>query len=144
MTLTNRSVAADVVLPHIVYQNLSEAIAWLSRVFGFTECYRYGEGPRGAQMLAGRAAIQLRQAQGERSPAQLGYGIQSLTIFVDDVDEHYARAKAAGAQILEEPHQTVYGEYQYGARDLDGHHWLFSRHARDVNPEEWGAAVAKR
>src|SRR5579871_3300177 len=34
MTLENRSVAADHVLPHIVYQNLSEAIDWLSRVFG--------------------------------------------------------------------------------------------------------------
>jgi uncharacterized glyoxalase superfamily protein PhnB len=139
MTLKNRSVAANDVLPHIIYQHLAEAISWLNRVFGFTECYRYGDGPRGAQMLAGRAAIQVQQARGEHSPAQLGYGTQSLTIFVDDVDEHYARTKAAGAKIVEEPHETVYGEYQYGVEDLDGHHWLFSRHARDVSPEEWGA-----
>jgi hypothetical protein len=25
------------------------------------------------------------------SPAQLGYGTQSLTVFVDDVDEHHAQ-----------------------------------------------------
>jgi uncharacterized glyoxalase superfamily protein PhnB len=36
----------------------------------------------------------------------------------------------------------VYGELQYGAEDLDGHRWLFSRHARDVNPADWGATVA--
>jgi uncharacterized glyoxalase superfamily protein PhnB len=143
MALKNRSVAADYILPHIVYQNLSEAIDWLSRVFGFTERYRYGDGPRGAQILAGRAAIQLQQAKGERSPTQLGYGTQSLTVFIDDVDGHYNRAKAAGAKILEEPHETVYGEYQYGVEDLDGHRWLFSRHARDVNPEEWGAVVTQ-
>jgi uncharacterized glyoxalase superfamily protein PhnB len=65
-----------------------------------------------------------------------------LTVFVDDVDAHYAHAKAAGATILEEPHETAYGEYQYVAADLDGHHWLFSRHARDVNPEDWGAVVS--
>lgn len=143
MTFRNRSVAANDVLPHVIYQNLPEAISWLTRVFGFEESYRYGDGPRGAQMTAGRAAIQLHQARGERSPAQLGYGTQSLTIFVDDVDRHHARAKAAGAKILEEPHQTVYGEYQYAVEDLDGHHWLFSRHERDLSPEEWGAVVTK-
>ena len=42
---------------------------------------------------------------------------------------------------MEEPHETVYGEFQYAAEDLDGHHWLFSRHARDLRPEEWGATV---
>jgi uncharacterized glyoxalase superfamily protein PhnB len=144
MTLKNRSVAADDVLPHIVYQNLSEAITWPIRVFGFAEHYRYGDGPQGAQMSAGRAAIQVRQARGERSPAQLGYGTQSLTIFIDDVDGHYARALAAGAKILEEPHETTYGEYQYAVEDLDGHPWLFSRHARDVSPEEWGAVATKQ
>jgi hypothetical protein len=33
---------------------------------------------------------------------------------------------AAGARIVEDLHQITYGERQYGARDLDGHHWLFS------------------
>jgi uncharacterized glyoxalase superfamily protein PhnB len=113
-------------------------------MFGFTEHYRYGDGPQGAQMSAGRAAIQVRQARGERSPAQLGSGRQSLTIVVDDVDGHYARAKAAGAKILEEPHETTFGEYQYGVEDLDGHDWLFSRHARDLGPNEWGAATRKQ
>lgn len=120
-------------------------MAWLTRVFGFEEYYRYGDGPSGGQMRAGRAAIQVRQAKdGQRSPAQLGYGTQSLTVFVDDVDERFARAKAAGAKILEEPHETEYGEYQYAAEDLDGHHWLFSRHAKDRSPEEWGAVVIRR
>ncbi len=139
MVAKNRSVPVDTVLPHVVYQNLAEAMAWLERVFGFEEYYRYGDGPSGAQMWAGKAAIQVRQARGsERSPAQLGFGTQSLTVFVDDVDGHYARAKAVGARIVEEPHETEYGEYQYAAEDLDGHHWVFSRHARDLRPEEWG------
>jgi uncharacterized glyoxalase superfamily protein PhnB len=74
-------------------------------------------------------------------PARLGYGTQNLTIFVEDVDAHYAKAKEAGARIVEELRETEYGERQYGAEDLDGHLWLFSRHARDVSPEEWGARV---
>jgi uncharacterized glyoxalase superfamily protein PhnB len=142
MPTPNRSVPTDTVLPHVVYQNLPEAIAWLTRVFGFREYYRYGA-PSGGQMWAGKAPIQVRQANaGVKSPAELGYGTQSLTILLDDVDGHYARAKAEGAKILEEPHETEYGEYQYAAEDLDGHHWLFSRHARDRAPEEWGATRA--
>jgi uncharacterized glyoxalase superfamily protein PhnB len=144
MTVKNRSVPVDTVLPHINYQNLAVAMDWLSRVFGFQEYYRYGDGPSGGQMRAGNASIQVAQADdGRKSPAQLGYGTQSLTVFVDDVNAHYARAKAAGARILEEPHETVYGEYQYAAEDLDGHHWLFSRHAKDRDPQEWGAVVRR-
>ena len=74
-------------------------------------------------------------------PARLGYGTQNLTVFVEDVDAHYDNAREAGARIVEELHETVYGERQYGAEDLDGHLWLFSRHARDVSPEEWGARM---
>ena len=29
----------------------------------------------------------------------------------------------------------------YGVEDLDGHRWLFSQHARDVDPQEWGATL---
>lgn len=143
MVPKNRSVPSETVLPHVNYRNLGDAIVWLTATFGFQEHYRYGDGPSGGQMWAGKAAIQVRQADnGRKSPAQLGYGTQSLTIFVDDVDAHYAHAKAAGANILEEPHETAYGEYQYVAEDLDGHHWLFSRHVKDVNPEDWGAVVS--
>jgi uncharacterized glyoxalase superfamily protein PhnB len=95
-------------------------------------------------MLVEKAVLQVRQARdGERVPREIGFGTQSLTVFVEDVDGHYARAKAGGAKIVEEPHETEYGEYQYAAEDLDGHHWLFSRHARDRAPEDWGGVSAR-
>jgi uncharacterized glyoxalase superfamily protein PhnB len=140
--MKNRSVPVDTLLPHIGYQNVVEACAWLGRVFGFKEAYRYGKPVAGVQMYLGQAYIMLRSArQGCMIPARLGYGTQNLTIFVEDVDAHYAKAKEAGARIVEELRETEYGERQYGAEDLDGHLWLFSRHARDVSPEEWGARV---
>lgn len=74
-------------------------------------------------------------APGRANPAQLGYGTQSLTVFVPDVEAHFQQAKSAGAKILEEPQETVYGEFQFAAQDLEGHHWLFSRHARDLRPD---------
>jgi len=134
------------VLPHVVYQDVAVAIAWLTKIFGFTEHYRYGdpEAISGAQMHLGDAWIMLRRARpGSSSPVQLGYWTQSLTVFVDDVDAHFQRSKLAGARIVEDLHETIYGERQYGVEDLDGHHWLFSQHARDASPEEWGAVIAK-
>jgi uncharacterized glyoxalase superfamily protein PhnB len=145
--IENRSVPPDTVLPHVIYQDVAEAVAWLTKTFGFNEHYRYGDPAEplsGAQVHLGNAWIMLKRARaGSASPAQLGYGTQSLTVFVDDVDAHFQRAKSAGAKILEDLHETVYGELQYAAEDLDGHHWLFSRHARDLAPEEWGARVAE-
>ena len=39
--IANRSVPTNTILPHIVYQDVTAALAWLTRVFGFTEHYRY-------------------------------------------------------------------------------------------------------
>jgi len=141
--IENRSVPPDTVLPHIAYQNIDEAIIWLNKTFGFTEHYRYGHPTSGAQMHLGNAWIMLQKADdGALTPAQLGYGMQSLTVFVDQLEAHFQRTKEAGAKILEDLHETIYGEFQYAAQDLDGHHWLFSRHARDLSPDEWGAMLS--
>ena len=141
--LTNRSVPTNVILPHIVYRDVVAAIAWLNQTFGFVEHYRYGDPAQGAQLHLSDAWIMIRQARpGSGCPAQLGYATQSLTVFVEDVEAHFERSKSAGAKIVEDLHETPYGEFQYGVEDLDGHHWLFSRHARDVSPEAWGAKLA--
>lgn len=140
--LKNRSVPVDTVLPHVTYQNLPQAVGWLVANFGFVEHYRYGDPIQGAQLHLGNAFLMVNSARpGQSSPAELGGATQSLTIFVEDVESHYARSRAAGANIVEDLHETEYGELQYGAEDVEGHHWLFSRHARDVSPEAWGATV---
>jgi uncharacterized glyoxalase superfamily protein PhnB len=146
MMIKNRSVPADIVLPHIAYQNVAGAIEWLTKAFGFVEHYRYGphDSPQGAQMYLGNAWIMINSTRpGRASPAQVGHHTQSLTVFVEDVEAHFERAKAAGAKIVEELNETAYGERQFGVEDLEGHPWLFSRHVRDVSPEEWGATHPK-
>lgn len=143
--LTNRSVPVDTVLPHVTYKHLPEAMNWLSKMFGFVEHYRYGDPVSGAQVRLGNAYLMVRAARGDyRSPAELGFGNQSLTVFIEDVVRHFEHSKAAGAKIVEDLHETEYGELQYGVEDLEGHHWLFSRHARDVSPDAWGATITER
>src|SRR3989441_4216171 len=96
----------------------------------------------GIQMHLGAAYIMLTGPRpGTDSPANLGYGTQTLTVIVADVDADFDKAKREGAIIWEELHETVYGERQYGLEDMDGHRWLFSQHARDVDPKEWRATI---
>jgi uncharacterized glyoxalase superfamily protein PhnB len=95
--LTNRSVPVDTVLPHVTYKHLPEAMAWLGRTFGLVEHYRYGNPISGAQVRLGKAYIMVRAARGNyRSPAELGFGNQSLTIFLEDVERHFEHSKAPG------------------------------------------------
>lgn len=141
--LHNRSVPVDTVLPHLFYSNLEQAIDWLTKTFGFVEHYRYGDPVAGAQLRLGTAYVMVSTVRlGRTTPALAGHRTQSVTVFAEDVENHYARCRAAGATIVEELHETGYGELQYGVEDIEGHHWLFSRHARDIGPEEWGAKVA--
>ncbi len=103
MRIENRSVPTNTVLPHVHYPDLVEAIEWLTRTFGFREHYRYGDPVSGAQVHLGDAWIMLKKTPaGNASPSQLGYGTQSLTIFVGDVDSHFAKTKAEGGRIVEE------------------------------------------
>ena len=60
-------------------------------------------------------------------------------VFVDDVDAHCARARAAGARIADEPKVHDYGEdywadRSYGAVDPEGHLWWFTQRVRELKP----------
>jgi uncharacterized glyoxalase superfamily protein PhnB len=121
---------------------LPDACDWLCEVLGFTEYYRYGEPVSGIQLYLGDAHIMISGAgENLESPAVLGKRTQMLTIIVADVEAHYQRTRQAGTKIWEELHETIYGERQYGVEDIEGHRWLFSQHARDVDPRDWGATV---
>lgn len=96
-------------------------------------------------MHLGHAWIMLASSRPDRaSPSRLGHQTQSLTVFVENIDVHYQKAKSAGAKIVEELHESEYGQRQYGAEDHEAHHWVFSKRVGDVSPEEWGAAIAGR
>jgi uncharacterized glyoxalase superfamily protein PhnB len=59
------------------------------------------------------------------------------------IEEHCERARAAGATIAAEPEDQFYGDRVYRAVDLEGHHWSFSMHVRDVTRAEAEAAIGQ-
>jgi uncharacterized glyoxalase superfamily protein PhnB len=93
---------------------------------------RGGEDDGGAGGEPAEASWRSKQA----SPAALGQrNTQSLCVYVDDVDAHCERARAAGATVIREPRTTDHGEKywtdrSYGAVDPEGHLWWFMQRLR--------------
>jgi len=71
-----------------------------------------------------------------KNPKRLGHVTQSVYVYVDDVDQHYERAKLEGMTIIAEPEDQFYGDRRYGAEDPEGQQWYFAQQVRDVAPED--------
>ena len=128
------------VTPYLYYEDLEAALAFLAKAFGFRERLRI-PGPDGkvghAEIELADGLVMLGHPGPEyRSPKRLGGTTQNVHVYVDDVDKHCERARAAGARILEEPADQFYGDRRYGAADPEGHEWFFATHVRDVPPDE--------
>jgi uncharacterized glyoxalase superfamily protein PhnB len=133
----NRSIPHATVVPVLVYPDVREAVEWLSAAFGFSERVRIGENHR-AQLSVGDGAVIVGDTHGERRAPGAGELTHAVMVRVDDANAHCERARAHGARIVMEPTDFEYGERQYHAEDLAGHHWTFSETLADVAPEEWG------
>jgi uncharacterized glyoxalase superfamily protein PhnB len=143
------------IVPMISYEDVSGAADWLTRAFGFRETLRVTEDDGSAshvELRLGDGAVMLgRPGSGYQSPKrhreacdaarkmyEVPYVIDGVHAYVDDVDTHFERARAAGATILSELEDLPWGDRQYRVEDLEGHRWMFAQHVRDVPAEEWG------
>jgi uncharacterized glyoxalase superfamily protein PhnB len=131
---------AATVIPVLIYPDVREAVAWLSAAFGFVERLQIGEDHR-SQLRFGDGAVIVGDVRHDRRPPREGEVTHSVTVRVDDVNAHCARARAHGARILMEPTDFEYGERQYTAADPAGHQWTFSETLDDVDPATWGGTL---
>ncbi|MFO0983715.1 MAG: VOC family protein [Planctomycetota bacterium] len=119
------------IYPILRYEDARGAIRSLCKAFGFIELFSVpAAGPmvRHAQLKLGKSIVMLGSVRPEErmtSPHLLGAATQALYVYVDDVDAHFERARAAGADIASPPRPTDFGAREYHARDLEGHPWTF-------------------
>jgi uncharacterized glyoxalase superfamily protein PhnB len=129
------------VVPVLAYEDVAAAIDWLSNAFGFHEVLRWTD-PAGvvrvAELDSDGGAIMLESREGTSH----AHGCHFVLVMVDRVDEHFRRAREAGAKVIEEPEDRPWGLRQYRVEDPGGHRWEFSQHLRDVRPQDWGATPA--
>lgn len=123
--------AADRIIPVLVYRDIAAAQAFLVKAFGFREgrLDRDGEGDIvHAEVHHGADTIWIHRVTAAHgmSAVRKDSASSGLVVHVEDVDAHFARARAAGAVIDSEPRDQEYGQREYGARDPEGHRWWFA------------------
>jgi uncharacterized glyoxalase superfamily protein PhnB len=117
------------IIPLLVYKDIAAAHDFLVKAFGFEAggVERNTDGqPTHGEVHAGQATIWLHRVTAEHELDSSTKSSGGLVVFVDDVDAHCERARAAGVQIDSEPQDQAYGQREYGARDPEGHRWWFA------------------
>jgi uncharacterized glyoxalase superfamily protein PhnB len=102
-------------------------IRFLVEAFGFEETVVYGEGelvehaqlswPEGGGIMLGSVR--------EGHSVATDPGTFGAYVVTGQPDVLYQRAKTAGAEIIDEPHDTDYGSRDFAARDPEGNRWSF-------------------
>jgi uncharacterized glyoxalase superfamily protein PhnB len=122
------------VIPSLRYRDARRAIEFLQEAFGF------------------KAAMVVDGEDGTVAHAELTYGSDGMVmlgtdreddygshvgqgwtyVVIEDADAHYARAKAAGAEIVRELEDQDYGSRDYSARDFEGNMWSFGTYRPEL------------
>jgi PhnB protein len=134
------------VMPYLILDGASEAIAFYGSVLGARERMRMAA-PQGrvghAELELGDSVIMLADEfpdMGARGPRAVGGTPVTVHVYVDDVDSVFDRALAAGANELQPVEDRFYGDRVGQFEDPFGHRWSVATHVEDVPPDE----MAKR
>jgi uncharacterized glyoxalase superfamily protein PhnB len=125
----NDNAPAPQVWPTVRAHDARQLIRFLVDAFGFEETVVYGDGdivdhaelawPEGGGVMLGS----VRDLADVSIPSQPGtFGAYVVT---RDPDAVFARAVAAGAEILTGLHDTDYGSRDFAALDPEGNRWSF-------------------
>ena len=132
---SRRKAARVAVMPTLRYRNVPAAIAWLCTAFGM-EVHRVVAGESGAPCYAelrfGGNLLMIAPIEDTAfgrlmvQPDEIG-GVETQICYlhVEDAAVHYARARAAGAEIVLDIEDEANGGRGYSCRDPEGHVWNF-------------------
>ncbi len=125
--------AAKAVISAMPYRDVTAAVEWLCRAFGF-EKHRITKAKSGrihyAELSFGGNIIALGSIDDPqfgkflKHPKETGgLATQSCYLVVGDADAHYTKARAAGARIIVDIGADGDGGRCFACRDLEGHIW---------------------
>jgi uncharacterized glyoxalase superfamily protein PhnB len=133
--LASSNLPAPSLVPLMRYRDVSAAIDWLCTALGFEKQVAVSDPDGGvyyAQLTYGNSLVMIGSVRDTeldklmRQPDEVG-GIetQSCYLVVEDADAHYARATAAGAEIVLDIKSDGLGRRGYSCKDPEGHIWNF-------------------
>jgi uncharacterized glyoxalase superfamily protein PhnB len=133
------------VVPMLSYEDAGAAADWLATAFGFRELERYADEDGrvthvtlehgGHLVMVGWPGEAYRSPRSHaltcdeaRTWSEVPYVIDGVLVIVDDIDEHFRRAREHGATVLSDVEDNVeIGQRQYRAADPEGHRWMFAQ-----------------
>jgi PhnB protein len=137
------------VTPYLSIDGAAKAIEFYCGILGATERMRMPapDGKIGhAELDIGNSVIMLSDAfpdMGAPTPRALGGSPVFLMVYVEDVDDVFARAIAAGAKEIAPVQDQFYGDRSGQFEDPFGHRWNVASHVEDVPPDEMERRAAQ-
>jgi uncharacterized glyoxalase superfamily protein PhnB len=125
--------AEQSIYPSFRYRDAPNAIAWLVEALGF-EVRQLHEADDGtvahAELSFGSELIMLGSERDDAYAGRTGGGFTYIA--VEEIDDLYDRARAAGAEVMSEIHDTDYGSRDFSVRDPEGNVWSFGTYRPSV------------
>jgi PhnB protein len=131
-------------MPYMTVPNAVEAIAFYQEAFQFklaNEPMQKDSQIMHAEMNHGEARImfapegiwederQSPQNSKSRSPI-------ALYLYVEDVDKYFEHAQKNGAEVIDPPEDTFWGDRMCRLRDPFGYDWSFATNVKDFDPSK--------
>jgi len=131
------------VTPMFVFRDARKAIDFYRRAFGAEELFvmpaAAGSGVMHAELRIGNSIIMM----GEENPQQpcksaetSGGSPVSFYVYLENVDEAFRTAVAAGAAVRSPLQEMFWGDRIGTVEDPFGYSWTLATHVRDLTPEE--------
>ena len=135
------------VIPYLIVDGAAQAIDFYTSVLGASQRGDRMQMPDGkighAELSIGDSVIMLADESpdwGAAGPRTVGGTPVTIHVYLEDVDDVFAKALAAGATEVRAVTDEFYGDRSGQFDDPWGHRWNVASHVEDVPPEE----MAKR
>lgn len=133
----------NTVTAYLVVPDAVPAMDFYEKAFGTQQTMRMpgpgGQGTMHAEIKLGNSTIMLTDenpAWDMKSPSTLGGSPVSLMIYVENVDDVFARAVAAGCEVKFPVTDMFWGDRMGKLQDPFGYQWSVATHVEDVSEEE--------
>jgi PhnB protein len=129
--------------PILTFKDARMAIEFYKRAFGALERFVMpgpdGKGVMHAELQIGDSIIMMGEENPQnpcRSAESLGTSPVSFYLYLENVDEAYRVAVAAGAEVRMPVQEMFWGDRAGTVQDPFGYSWFLATHTRDLTMEE--------
>jgi PhnB protein len=128
--------------PYMTIKGAANAIEFYKRAFGAVETFRWADPDgrvRHAEVVIGDSPVMITDESpdhGMAGPLSFGGSPVHMFLYVEDVDDVFETAIAAGATELMPVEDSEDGDRRGGVTDPFGHVWYIGTHIEDISREE--------